>query len=43
MKVWKKTAMFGLGLVAAVTLAACGSGGASTDSAAEEGDMYQKS
>ncbi|MDB1691121.1 phosphate/phosphite/phosphonate ABC transporter substrate-binding protein [Enterococcus casseliflavus] len=36
MKVWKKTAMFGLGLVAAVTLAACGSGGASTDSAAEE-------
>jgi phosphonate transport system substrate-binding protein len=28
--------MFGLGLVAAVTLAACGSGGASTDSAAEE-------
>ncbi|WP_369674823.1 phosphate/phosphite/phosphonate ABC transporter substrate-binding protein [Enterococcus faecium] len=36
MKVWKKTAMFGLGLVAAVTLAACGSGGASTDSAAED-------
>jgi len=36
MKVWKKTAMFGLGLVAAVTLAACGSGGVSTDSAAEE-------
>ncbi|WP_429967850.1 phosphate/phosphite/phosphonate ABC transporter substrate-binding protein [Enterococcus sp. AZ046] len=36
MKVWKKTAMFGLGLVAAVTLAACGSGGASTDTAAEE-------
>jgi len=36
MKVWKKTAMFGLGLVAAVTLAAYGSGGASTDSAAEE-------
>ncbi|MBV6375050.1 phosphate/phosphite/phosphonate ABC transporter substrate-binding protein [Enterococcus casseliflavus] len=36
MKVWKKTTMFGLGLVAAVTLAACGSGGASTDSAAEE-------
>lgn len=36
MKVWKKTAMFGLGLVVAVTLAACGSGGASTDSAAEE-------
>lgn len=36
MKVWKKTAMFGLGLVAAVTLAACGSGGAGTDSAAEE-------
>lgn len=36
MKVWKKTAMFGLGLVAAVTLAACGSGGASTDSAAKE-------
>lgn len=36
MKVWKKTAMFGVGLVAAVTLAACGSGGASTDSAAEE-------
>lgn len=36
MKVWKKTAMFGLGLVAAVTLAACGSRGASTDSAAEE-------
>lgn len=36
MKVWKKTAMFGLGLVAAVTLAACGSGGASTDSASEE-------
>lgn len=36
MKVWKKKAMFGLGLVAAVTLAACGSGGASTDSAAEE-------
>ncbi len=36
MKVWKKTAMFGLGLVAAVTLAACGSGGAGTDSAAED-------
>ena len=36
MKVWKKTAMFGLGLVAAVMLAACGSGGASTDSAAED-------
>ena len=36
MKVWKKTVMFGLGLVAAVTLAACGSGGASTDSAAED-------
>ncbi|EOH85000.1 phosphonate transport system substrate-binding protein [Enterococcus sp. DIV1279b] len=36
MKVWKKTAMFGLGLVAAVTLAACGSGGASTDSVAED-------
>lgn len=36
MKVWKKTAMFGLGLVAAFTLAACGSGGASTDSAAED-------
>ncbi|WP_213357299.1 phosphate/phosphite/phosphonate ABC transporter substrate-binding protein [Enterococcus casseliflavus] len=36
MKVWKKTAMFGLGLVATVTLAACGSGGASTDSAAED-------
>lgn len=36
MKVWKKTAMFGLGLMAAVTLAACGSGGASTDSAAED-------
>lgn len=36
MKVWKKTAMFGLGLVAAVTLAACGSGGSSTDSAAED-------
>ncbi len=36
MKVWKKTAMFGLGLVAAVTLAACGSGGVSTDSAAED-------
>lgn len=36
MKVWKKTAMFGLGLVGAVTLAACGSGGASTDSAAED-------
>ena len=38
MKVWKKTAMFGLGLVAAVTLAACGSGGAS-----KKQDMYQKS
>ncbi len=36
MKVWKKTAMFGLGLVAAVTLAACGSGGVSTDSAGGE-------
>ncbi|OTN76067.1 hypothetical protein A5886_001144 [Enterococcus sp. 8G7_MSG3316] len=36
MKVWKKAATVGLGLAAAFTLAACGSGDSSTDASGEE-------
>ncbi|WP_461197651.1 phosphate/phosphite/phosphonate ABC transporter substrate-binding protein [Enterococcus sp. N249-2] len=36
MKVWKKAATLGLGMAAALTLAACGSGDSATDASGEE-------